>query len=229
MPCFRAMFLHLFGLCIISSTVLSVVASPIFHDEALLVPRADNHPGSEASSTVSHPAQDVGKFQHDKDGEIYWDGNPVQDSFKVLKDSGKPDNEVKDLLIAIYRSKERNTPESEQKYWLCVGSRCLRANKNPSAPSDLLSDVIIGRGTLQEVQNFGKISFDDIEHKREILAVFVKGQGHYFDGNPKPTNWDYLAAVVRDLRRQAWEVQRLAKQAEIEQCMEEEAKKNLFG
>ncbi|KAJ3876954.1 hypothetical protein F5051DRAFT_18935 [Lentinula edodes] len=229
MPSFRAMFLHLFGLCIISSTVLSVVASPIFHDEALLVPRADNHPGSEASSTVSHHAQGVDKFQHDKDGEIYWDGNPVEDSPKVLEDSGKPDNEVDDLPIAIYRSKEQNTPESEKKYWLCVGSRCLRANKDPSAPSNLLSDVTIGHGTLEELKDFGKISFTRIEQKRRVLAVFVKGQRHYFDGNPKPTNWDYLAAVVRDLRRQAWEVQRLAKQAEIEQCMEEEAKKNLFG
>ncbi|KAJ3812672.1 hypothetical protein EV368DRAFT_61700 [Lentinula lateritia] len=227
MPCFRAMLVHLFGLCIISSNVLSVVASPIFHDGALLVPRADNHPGSEAISTVSHPTQ-VDKFQHSEDGEFFWDGDAVEDNYYTLIGSGQPDNEVEDLAIAIYQSKGRNTPESEKKYWLCVGMRCLRANKDPKAPSDLLSDVIRGRGTLQELKNFGKISFEDIEHKRKILVNFGEGQRHYFVGNSNPTNWDYLAALLRELRRQAAEAQ-LVKQEVIEQYMKEEAKKNLFG
>ncbi|KAF8827100.1 hypothetical protein HHX47_DHR5000527 [Lentinula edodes] len=226
MPCFRAMFLHLFGLCIISSTVLSVVASPIFHDEALLVPRADNHPGSEASSTVSHP----GRLEHDEDGDKYWNGDSAEDSPETLEQSGKPDIEVKDLAIRIYQTlKGQNIPESGKKYWLCVGSRCLRANKDPKAPSDLLSDVIIGRGTLQKSKDCGEISFDDIEHKRQILAVFVKGQRHYFKDNSNPTNWDYLAALLRELRRESSGGPQLANQGEIEQYMQEEAKKNLFG
>ncbi|KAJ3930327.1 MAG: hypothetical protein NXY57DRAFT_1012549 [Lentinula lateritia] len=228
MPCFRAMFVHLFGLCIISSNVLSVVASPIFHDGALLVPRADNL-YFDPSSAVSHPAQDdVDRFQHSEDGELYWDGDAVEDDSNTLIASGRPDNEVEDLAIAIYQSKGRNIPESEKKYWLCVGTKCLRANKDPKAPSDLLPDVIQGRGTLQELKNFGKISFKDIKHKRRILVNFGKGQRRYFVGNSNPTNWDYLAALLRELRRQSAEAQ-LVKQEVIEQYMKEEAKKNLFG
>ncbi|KAJ3894178.1 hypothetical protein GG344DRAFT_74307 [Lentinula edodes] len=225
MPSFRAMFLHLFSLCIISSTVLSVVASPIFHDEALLVPRADNHPGSEASSTVSHP----GRWEHDEDGDKYWNGDSAEDSPETLEQSGKPDIEVKDLAIRIYQTlKGQNIPESGKKYWLCVGSRCLRANKDPNAPSDLLSDVTIRHPTLQESKDFGKISFKDIEHKRRVLVNFGQGERHYFTGNSKPSNWVYLAALLRELRRESAGGQ-LANQEEIEQYMKEEAKKNLFG
>ncbi|KAJ3930328.1 MAG: hypothetical protein NXY57DRAFT_1012551 [Lentinula lateritia] len=229
MPCFRAtLFLHLFGMCIISSIVLSVVASPIFHDGALLVSRADNDSDSEASSIAYHPAQDGARWEHNVDGQIYWHENPVEANPNVLRDSGKPNNEVKNLAIVIYQSKGQNTPESK-KYWLCVGMRCLRANKDPKAPSDLLSDVIIGRGTLQKSKDCGEISFDDIEHKRQILAVFGKGQRHYFEENSNPTNWDYFAALLRELRRESFGGPQPANQEEIEQYMKEEAKKNLFG
>ncbi|KAJ3912732.1 hypothetical protein F5877DRAFT_84503 [Lentinula edodes] len=225
------MFLHLFGLCMISSTVLNVVASPIFHEGALHVSRADNYHGStaQASSTVSHPVQ-YDKWEHDKDGMMFWDGDPVEDSPEVLEVLGKPNNEVKDLAIAIYRSRGRNTPDSQKKYWLCVGSRCLRANKDPKAPSNLLSDVIIGRGTLQQLKDLGKISFTDLDHKRDVFINFGKGQRHFFEGKSDPSNWDYLAAVLRQLRRKSKSAgAQFTNQEEFEQYMQEEAKKNLFG
>ncbi|KAJ3894180.1 hypothetical protein GG344DRAFT_74309 [Lentinula edodes] len=195
MPSFRSLFLHLLALCIISSTVPNVVASPIALQGGLLEAR-----GVAPSSQAVNAAPDAGPSSNNESSH-----GPQDDTEEL-----DPEFEnVKNVPIRLWRTENEFFQKwvdpklatfKGEHWWLCVGKQCYRGDPKPQREDLLVVDMkfVSDNQDLQNLQNsflIGHISFLDLKHKKRVLRSIRKGNLHY-----RKTNLDFVRSEIAQLR-----------------------------
>ncbi|KAJ3812675.1 hypothetical protein F5876DRAFT_74615 [Lentinula aff. lateritia] len=195
MPSFRSLFLHLLALCIISSTVPNVVASPI----ALQVgssPQAVNT----APSPSTQPTQ-----KNDSDTYSETGSSDNESSHDPEDDTEEPDPEFKNVPIRLWRTKNADFHQwvdsklatfKGEHWWLCVGKQCYRGDSKAHEEDILVLNMefVSDNKDLQNLQNsllIGHITFVDFEHKKWFLRPIQKGKElSYHKTNLEFVEWE---------------------------------------
>ncbi|KAJ4492202.1 hypothetical protein C8J55DRAFT_486104 [Lentinula edodes] len=208
MPSFRSLLLHLLALCIISSTVPNVVASPIALQGGLLEARGV---GSSPQAVNAAPGPSTQPTQkNDSDNSSYaGSSSDNESSHDSEDDTVEPDPEFKNVPIRLWRTKNADFHQwvdSElatfkgEHWWLCVGKQCYRGDPKPQREDLLVVDMkfVSDNQDLQNLQNsflIGRITFVDLKHKKGVLRSIRKGNLHY-----KKTNLDFVQSEIGQLK-----------------------------
>ncbi|KAJ3876956.1 hypothetical protein F5051DRAFT_409906 [Lentinula edodes] len=195
MPSFRSLFLHLLALCIISSTVPNVVASPIALQGGLLEAR-----GVAPSSQAVNAAPDAGPSSNNESWHDHQD------------DTEDPDPEFIQVPLRIWRTKTKDFKKwidptravaKGEHWWLCIGKRCYRADSQPTnLRSEVMKDanflvvdmkLVSDKKDLQNLEksfSIGCITFYSLEHKNWILRPVQKDKYTHEQTNLEFVEWE---------------------------------------
>ncbi|KAJ3899626.1 hypothetical protein F5879DRAFT_495857 [Lentinula edodes] len=213
MPSLRSLFLHLLALCIISSTVPNVVASPIALQGGLLEARASN-PGMGSNPQAVNVAPGLsGQPPQKIDSDNSSDAGSSSDnesSHDSEDDTEEPHPEFKNVPIRLWRTKNEDFHQwvdsklatfKGEHWWLCVGKQCYRGDPDPHQEDMLVVNMIVisDNKDLQNLQNsflIGHISFLDLEHRKWALRTIRKGNLHFYE-----TNLDFVKSEIAQLKR----------------------------
>ncbi|KAJ3864927.1 hypothetical protein EV359DRAFT_63571 [Lentinula novae-zelandiae] len=182
MPSFRSLFLHLLALCIISSTVPNVVASPIALQGGLLEVRASN-PGvgssSQAVNTAPGPSTQPTQ-KNDSDTYSETGSSDNESSHDPEDDTEEPDPEFKNVPIRLWRTK--NADFHQRTLVALRRQAVLPGGDLKPHEEDILvinMEFVSDNKDLQNLQNsllIGHITFADFEHKKWFLRPIQKGK-----------------------------------------------------